>query len=169
MHIFEYVNINTYKISTNLSSVSKLQAPGPKVTKKCVLELETGSWYTLSEPKSSQTPKGHFIFQPLIFRVDVSCWEGTSTQIIVTSRATLPRFVTSKVGGLFSNSLRLFQHTFGTHPKKTFTNRLFSGIPFIIGDWGIADWVCSAELLVLRNVSWDQYPTLKKHKCRSIY
>ena len=34
-------------------------------------------------------------------------------------------------------TLRLFHHTFGPHPQ-TFTKRRFSGIPFIVGERGIA-------------------------------
>ena len=39
--------------------------------------------------------------------------------------------------------LRLFHHTELEHKTRaTFTNKPKKGIPFIVGERGIADWVC---------------------------
>ena len=42
--------------------------------------------------------------------------------------------------------LRLFQHTFGTHPEQPLPTG-YKKIPFIVGERGIAERVCSTDVL----------------------
>ena len=62
-----------------------------------------------------------------------------------------------------THNLRLFQHTFGTHPL-TFPNRLFIGKFFTVGSRGIAERVCSWGVLQL---SWIQVTGMIRRHLRA--